>query len=91
MKALPPLPTVSEIVRLYGLSAKQQLSQNFIMDLNLCRRIVRSSGRIEGATVLEVGAGPGNLTRAVLDCGARHVIAVEKVQQLLFVQLVCGS
>lgn len=76
--ALPPMPTISEIVKLYGLSARQQLSQNFILDLNVCHRIVRSCGPLTGRTVLEVGAGPGNLTRSVLMAGARHVVAIEK-------------
>jgi|JI10StandDraft_1071094.scaffolds.fasta_scaffold1476248_2 16S rRNA (adenine1518-N6/adenine1519-N6)-dimethyltransferase len=60
------MPTISEIVKLYGLSARQSLSQNFILDQNLLGRVVRSCGVLEGATVLEVGAGPGNLTRALL-------------------------
>ena len=72
------MPTISEIVKLYGLTARQTLSQNFILDLNLCGRIVKSCGPLEGCTVLEVGSGPGNLTRAVLMAGAKHVIALEK-------------
>lgn len=83
LQALPPLPTISEIVKLYGLSAHQQLSQNFILDLNLCARIVRACGEVAGATVIEVGAGPGNLTRAALLAGARHVIAIEKDPRFL--------
>jgi hypothetical protein len=51
---LPAMPTISEIVKLYGLSARQQLSQNFILDMNLCARIVRSCGDLTGCTVLEV-------------------------------------
>lgn len=67
MMKLPPLPTIGEIVKLYGLSARQQLSQNFIMDLNICGRIVRSCGIVNNSTItLEVGSGPGNLTRGNL-------------------------
>ncbi len=72
---LPPLRTViSEL----GLTAKKSLGQNFILDLNLTRRIARTAGPFEGITVLEVGAGPGGLTRALLMEGAEHVIALER-------------
>ena len=77
MKPLPPLPSLSDIVRMYGLSARQQLSQNFLLDMNLVRRVARACGPLQGKTVLEVGAGPGTLTRALLEAGA-HVVALEK-------------
>eukprot|EP01100_Stratorugosa_tubuloviscum_P000478 TRINITY_DN1108_c0_g2_i5.p1 TRINITY_DN1108_c0_g2~~TRINITY_DN1108_c0_g2_i5.p1 ORF type:complete len:370 (+),score=145.65 TRINITY_DN1108_c0_g2_i5:97-1206(+) len=74
----PKLPTVQEIIKLYGLSAKQKLSQNFILDLNVTAKIARSAGDLKDCTVIEVGAGPGSLTRSLLFAGAKKVIAVEK-------------
>jgi 16S rRNA (adenine1518-N6/adenine1519-N6)-dimethyltransferase len=75
--ALPPL---REVIRRHGLSAKKSLGQNFLLDLNLIDRIVRAAGPLKGVTVLEVGPGPGGLTRALLAAGA-HVIAVERDQR----------
>lgn len=72
------LPPVSEMMRDAGLEPKKQLGQNFLFDLNLTRKIARSVPGIDGATVLEIGPGPGGLTRALLECGAAHVIAIEK-------------
>lgn len=72
------LPPVSEMMRLSGLEPKKQFGQNFLFDLNLTGRIARSVPDIETATVLEVGPGPGGLTRALLMAGAKHVVAVEK-------------
>jgi dimethyladenosine transferase 1 len=68
---------VREIIKLYGLSARSELSQNFLLDHNLTERIARSA-TVEDAVVIEVGAGPGPLTRSILECGAARVIAVEK-------------
>eukprot|EP00026_Physarum_polycephalum_P010206 Phypoly_transcript_10361.p1 GENE.Phypoly_transcript_10361~~Phypoly_transcript_10361.p1 ORF type:complete len:345 (+),score=29.13 Phypoly_transcript_10361:102-1136(+) len=73
----PPLPTIGQIIKMYGLSAKQKLAQNFILDFNLIDRVCRAAGNLENATVIEVGAGPGSLTRGLLQQGAK-VIAVEK-------------
>ncbi len=72
------LPTLSDIIREHGLSARKGLGQNFILDLNLTRRIARAGGSLEGVNVIEVGAGPGGLTRALLLEGAAKVIAVER-------------
>lgn len=72
------LPPLREVIRELGLSAKKSLGQNFILDLNLTRRIARAAGPLEGVTVVEVGPGPGGLTRALLMEGAGRVIAVEK-------------
>lgn len=73
--ALPPLRAV---IAAHGLSAKKSLGQNFLLDLNLARKIARAAGPLEDATVYEVGPGPGGLTRALLAEGAAHVIAVER-------------
>lgn len=72
------LPPLREVIAAHGLSAKKSYGQNFIFDLNLTRRIARGSGAIAGATVYEVGPGPGGLTRALLAEGAARVIAVER-------------
>ena len=72
------LPPLREVIAQHGLSARKSLGQNFLLDLNLTRRIARAAGPLEGATVLEVGPGPGGLTRALLMEGAGKVIAVER-------------
>jgi 16S rRNA (adenine1518-N6/adenine1519-N6)-dimethyltransferase len=72
------LPPLREVIRTFGLNAKKSLGQNFILDLNLTRRIARAAGSLEGKTVVEVGPGPGGLTRALLMEGAARVIAVER-------------
>ncbi|MEM7397754.1 MAG: 16S rRNA (adenine(1518)-N(6)/adenine(1519)-N(6))-dimethyltransferase RsmA [Pseudomonadota bacterium] len=72
------LPPLREVIRKAGLSAKKSLGQNFLLDLNLTRRIARSAGPLEGVTVVEVGPGPGGLTRALLLEGADKVIAIER-------------
>ena len=74
MSDLPPL---REIIDRYGLSARKSLGQNFLLDLNLTRRIAREAGVAPGDTVLEIGPGPGGLTRALLEAGV-NVIAIEK-------------
>ena len=72
------LPPVSEMMRESGLEPKKQFGQNFLFDLNLTGRIARSVPDIEKTTVIEVGPGPGGLTRALLLAGAHHVVAIEK-------------
>lgn len=72
------LPPVSEMMRDCGLEPKKQFGQNFLFDLNLTGRIARSVPDIENIPVVEVGPGPGGLTRAILMAGAKHVIAIEK-------------
>jgi 16S rRNA (adenine1518-N6/adenine1519-N6)-dimethyltransferase len=72
------LPPLREVIARHGLSAKKSLGQNFLMDLNLTARIARVAGPLEGVTVVEVGPGPGGLTRALLAEGAARVIAIER-------------
>jgi 16S rRNA (adenine1518-N6/adenine1519-N6)-dimethyltransferase len=72
------LPPLREVIRALGLSAKKSLGQNFLLDFNLTRRIARAAGPLEGVTVIEVGPGPGGLTRALLLEGAARVVAIEK-------------
>ena len=73
-----PLPPLREIIARYGIRARRQLGQHFLLDLNLCRRIVRAAGDLAGKTVVEIGPGPGGLTRALLETEAARVIAVER-------------
>lgn len=72
------LPPVSEMMRSAGLEPKKQFGQNFLFDLNLTGRIARAVPNIENTTVVEVGPGPGGLTRALLMADAKHVVAIEK-------------
>ena len=78
MSAIDTLPPLREVIRRHGLAAKKSLGQNFLLDLNLTARIARAAGPLENVTVLEVGPGPGGLTRALLAQGARRVIAIER-------------
>jgi 16S rRNA (adenine1518-N6/adenine1519-N6)-dimethyltransferase len=72
------LPPLREVIAAHGLAAKKSLGQNFLLDLNLTRRIARAAGAQDGGVFYEVGPGPGGLTRALLEEGAGHVIAVER-------------
>jgi 16S rRNA (adenine1518-N6/adenine1519-N6)-dimethyltransferase len=78
MSAIDTLPPLREVIRRHGLTAKKSLGQNFLLDLNLTARIARAGGSLEGVTVVEVGPGPGGLTRALLAEGAHRVIAIER-------------
>ena len=79
MSAMPDgLPPLRDVIARHSLSAKKSLGQNFLLDLNLTGRIARAAGPLDGVTVVEVGPGPGGLTRALLAQGARRVIAVER-------------
>jgi 16S rRNA (adenine1518-N6/adenine1519-N6)-dimethyltransferase len=77
------LPPLREVIARHGLSARKQLGQNFLLDLNLTARIARTAGPLDGVTVIEVGPGPGGLTRALLAAGARKVIAIERDERAL--------
>src|SRR5690349_9147419 len=72
------LPPLRDVIRRHRLVAKKSLGQNFLLDLNLTGRIARAAGPLEGVTVVEVGPGPGGLTRALLAEGAGRVVAVER-------------
>ena len=72
------LPPLRDVIARHGLAAKKSLGQNFLFDLNLTRRIARAAGPLGGFTVVEVGPGPGGLTRALLLEGATRVIAIER-------------
>jgi 16S rRNA (adenine1518-N6/adenine1519-N6)-dimethyltransferase len=76
--AIDTLPPLRDVIQRHGLQAKKSLGQNFLLDLNLTSRIARAAGDLTRSTVLEVGPGPGGLTRALLANGARKVIAVER-------------
>jgi 16S rRNA (adenine1518-N6/adenine1519-N6)-dimethyltransferase len=77
------LPPLREVIRRHGLIAKKSLGQNFLLDLNLAARIGRAAGALTGVTVLEIGSGPGGLTRALLALGAKRVIAVERDERAI--------
>jgi len=77
------LPPLRDVIAAHGLAARKSLGQNFLLDLNLTRRIAREAGPLKGTTIYEVGPGPGGLTRALLSEGAERVIAVERDERCL--------
>ena len=77
------LPPLRNVIQAHGLSAKKSLGQNFILDLNLTAKIAALAGDVSDRVVVEVGPGPGGLTRALLAAGAAHVIAVERDERCL--------
>src|ERR1700704_1356286 len=78
MGTVDDLPPLREVIRRHGLRARKSLGQNFLLDLNLTARIARASGPLDGVDVVEIGPGPGGLTRALIAMGARRVIAIER-------------
>ncbi len=78
MATIDGLPPLREVIQTFDLVAKKSLGQNFLLDLNLTAKIARMAGNLAECDVLEVGPGPGGLTRGLLAEGARHVLAVEK-------------
>ena len=72
------IESLAETISRHGLSARKSLGQHFLLDPNLCARIARAAAPLENVTVLEVGPGPGGLTRALLEAGAAHIVAVER-------------
>lgn len=78
--ALPPL---RDVIAANDLRARKALGQNFLLDTNLTAKIARAAGPLDGATVLEIGPGPGGLTRALIDAGPRRVVAIERDERCL--------
>ena len=76
-EADPALPPLREVIRAHGISARRGLGQHFLLDGNLTARIARAAAPLDELDVLEVGPGPGGLTRALLAEGARRVVAIE--------------
>ncbi len=83
MSAIDGLPPLRDVIERHGLAAKKALGQNFLLDLNLTGKVARAAGDLSGATVIEVGPGPGGLTRALLMHNAAKVIAIERDDRCL--------
>jgi len=83
MAQIDDLPPLRDVISRFGLDARKSLGQNFLLDLNLTSRIARAGGDLTGQTVVEVGPGPGGLTRAILAAGAARVIAIERDERCL--------
>jgi len=92
---IPPFPTVNDLLRMYNIRAKKQFSQNFILDPRLLNRIAKRCGNLQGRHVIEVGPGPGGITRALLGLGASRVAVIEKdprfSETLNYLNATCGN
>lgn len=83
MSQIDSLPPLRDVIARHDLRARKELGQNFLLDLNLTARIARAAGSLENHTVIEVGPGPGGLTRALLSEGAKKVVAIERDERAL--------
>ena len=83
MSQIDSLPALREVIAANDLSARKSLGQNFLLDLNLTAKIARQAGALDGCDILEIGPGPGGLTRGLLAEGARFVLAIEKDRRCL--------
>ncbi|WP_299041585.1 16S rRNA (adenine(1518)-N(6)/adenine(1519)-N(6))-dimethyltransferase RsmA [uncultured Tateyamaria sp.] len=83
MSAIDDLPPLREVIATHGLSARKALGQNFLLDLNLTAKIARQAGTLSDTDILEIGPGPGGLTRGLLSEGARKVLVIEKDRRCL--------
>ena len=83
MGTIDGLPTLRDVIRDHDLVARKQLGQNFLLDLNLTAKIARQAGDLTACDVLEIGPGPGGLTRGLLAQGARRVLCIEKDSRCL--------
>ncbi|WBU60624.1 16S rRNA (adenine(1518)-N(6)/adenine(1519)-N(6))-dimethyltransferase RsmA [Paracoccus albus] len=83
MSTIDGLPPLREVISAHDLRAKKNLGQNFLLDLNLTAKIARQAGDLANSDILEIGPGPGGLTRGLLAEGARHVLAIEKDERAL--------
>ncbi|MBB5721970.1 16S rRNA (adenine1518-N6/adenine1519-N6)-dimethyltransferase [Loktanella ponticola] len=83
MSTIDDLPSLRDVIETHGIAAKKSLGQNFLLDLNLTAKIARMAGDLSGADVLEIGPGPGGLTRGLLAEGARRVLAIEKDERCM--------
>ena len=83
MSAIDNLPPLREVISAHQLIARKSLGQNFLLDLNLTAKIARQAGDLSACDVLEIGPGPGGLTRGLLSEGARRILAIEKDNRCL--------
>jgi 16S rRNA (adenine1518-N6/adenine1519-N6)-dimethyltransferase len=83
MAQIDDLPPLRDVIRQHNLFAKKSFGQNFLLDLNLTTKIARAAGPLDGATIVEIGPGPGGLTRALLALGTKRVIAIERDERAI--------